>query len=326
MRHEQPGYDVIGDVHGEHEKLDELLTHLGYENRDGLWSHPFRRAVFIGDLIDRGNGQLEVLTTVRRMVEAGTALIVMGNHEFNAIAWATPDQLTGDYLRPRYGDKGLKNRKQHATFLAAVGEDSALHREWVAWFRTLPLWLDLDGLRVVHACWHQSSIDVLRPVVKGSDGSWCLGDDVMTQASTKGTPEYEAIECLLKGPEVALPDGVGYYDKDGHPRRKARVNWWCKGGTTLRDIAYIPSDVTPFEGCDMTQLESTPMVGHDYEYEDKVPLVFGHYWSKPKRLILDDQLVCVDLSAAKGGPLAAYRWSGETTIDEANLDWAGKKG
>jgi hypothetical protein len=39
---------------------------------------------------------------------------------------------------------------------------------------------------------------------------------------------------------------------------------------------------------------------------------------------MDNQVVCVDLSAAKGGPLAAYRWSGESTIDEANLIWEGK--
>ena len=324
MHHDDPGYDVIGDVHGQYDKLVELLRFLGYRERDGLWSHATRRAVFVGDLIDRGNGQLEVLTTVRRMVEAGTALIVMGNHEFNAIAWATRHPTNGDFLRPRLGKKGPKNYAQHAAFLRAVGAESGVHREWIEWFRTLPLWLDLDGLRVVHACWHQPSMDVLRSLTVRDDGGWCLDDDVMLQASTEGSPVYDAVECLLKGPEVALPEGFGYHDKEGHPRRKARVNWWRKGGTTLRDIAYIPSDVTPFEGCDMTRLESTPVDGHGYEYEDEVPLVFGHYWSKPKKLILDDQLVCADLSAAKGGPLAAYRWSGETTINEAHLVWVNR--
>lgn len=326
LHHEQPGYDVIGDVHGEYHKLVGLLQHLGYEDRDGLWSHPIRRAVFVGDLIDRGNGQLEVLTTVRRMVEAGTALMVMGNHEFNAIAWATPHPTNGDFLRPRLRKKGPKNYAQHAAFLRAVGAESGVHREWIEWFRTLPLWLDLDGLRVVHACWHQPSMDVLRSLTVCDDGGWCLDDDVMLQASTKGTAEYDAIELLLKGPEVALPEGVGYFDKDGHRRTMARINWWCKGGTTLGDIAYIPSDVTPFDGCDLIELASAPVDGHDYEYKDEVPLVFGHYWSRPDRLILVDHVVCADLSATRGGPLGAYRWSGETTIDEANLDWVGKKG
>jgi hypothetical protein len=321
---DEPGYDVIGDVHGQYDKLVGLLQHLGYAERGGLWGHPTRRAVFVGDLIDRGDGQLEVLHLVRAMVEAGTALIVMGNHEFNAIAWATPHPTNGDFLRPRLGEKGPKNYAQHAEFLAAVGADTRVHREWIDWFRTLPLWLDLAGLRVVHACWHRPSMDVLRPLTIRRDGSWCLDDAFMLQASTKGTPEYEALECLLKGPEVELPPGFGYYDKEGHPRLRARVNWWRKGGTTLRDNAHIPSDVTPFDGCDMVQLESTPMDGHGYEYADKAPLVFGHYWSKPVRTIMDNQVVCVDLSAAKGGPLAAYRWSGESTIDEANLIWEGK--
>jgi hypothetical protein len=42
-------------------------------------------------LIDRGPKQLATVDLVRRMVEAGSARGVMGNHEFNAIAWATPD-------------------------------------------------------------------------------------------------------------------------------------------------------------------------------------------------------------------------------------------
>ena len=50
-----------------------------------------RTAVLVGDLFDRGPGQLEVDSTVHRMVEAGSSRIVMRNHEFNAIAWATED-------------------------------------------------------------------------------------------------------------------------------------------------------------------------------------------------------------------------------------------
>ena len=96
------------------------------------------------------------------MVSAGSARIVLGNHEFNAIAFATPDPANpGEYLRTRYGDDGPRHRAQHEAFLDAVGEDSPRHLELIEWFKTFPMWLDLGGLRVVHACWDESSFEVL---------------------------------------------------------------------------------------------------------------------------------------------------------------------
>ena len=83
-------YDVIGDVHGQDLKLKALLAELGYRVRAGAYRHPAGRvAVFVGDLIDRGPGQVEVLEIVRRMEAAGSARVVMGNHELNAIGYAT---------------------------------------------------------------------------------------------------------------------------------------------------------------------------------------------------------------------------------------------
>ena len=75
------GLDVIGDVHGEHDALTRLLTELGYAESSGAWRHPERTAVFVGDLIDRGPQQVEVVNLVRSMQDAGTALVAMGNHE-----------------------------------------------------------------------------------------------------------------------------------------------------------------------------------------------------------------------------------------------------
>jgi hypothetical protein len=82
--------DIIGDVHGCATKLEELLTTLGYTLNDwtGAYWHPERTAIFVGDLVDRGEEQLRVLEDVKRMVDGGSAQVVMGNHEFNAIAYA----------------------------------------------------------------------------------------------------------------------------------------------------------------------------------------------------------------------------------------------
>ena len=75
-------FDIIGDVHGCASELTELLGTLGYVEQEGLWSHPDgRRAVFLGDLVDRGPRIPEVLRLVMRMVETGHALAVPGNHD-----------------------------------------------------------------------------------------------------------------------------------------------------------------------------------------------------------------------------------------------------
>ena len=81
-------FDVIGDVHGCSAELIELLRRLGYRvqpGRDGpqaALAHPEgRRAVFVGDLVDRGPDTPGVLRLVQAMVRAGTALCVRGNHD-----------------------------------------------------------------------------------------------------------------------------------------------------------------------------------------------------------------------------------------------------
>src|ERR1700730_16347728 len=100
-------YDIIGDIHGHAAQLELLLRTLGYQHRNGAWRHSDQVAIFVGDLIDRGPEQLPTLKMVRAMTDAGSARVAMGNHEFNAIAWATPDPVNdGHHLRPRHGRKG----------------------------------------------------------------------------------------------------------------------------------------------------------------------------------------------------------------------------
>ena len=158
------GIDVIGDVHGHADELEALLKLLGYVERAGAYRHPTNTALLLGDLIDRGPQQLKCVRIPRMMRDAGSARILMGNHEFNAIAYATPtDDALGGHLRPR----SPKNAAQHAAFLGAVGVDTAQHRDAIAFFRTLPLWEEMDGLRGVHACWSVRAMDDLAASVNG---------------------------------------------------------------------------------------------------------------------------------------------------------------
>jgi protein phosphatase len=76
-------FDIIGDIHGCFDELRELLIQLGYQfHEDGGASHPQgRKAIFVGDLVDRGPKTPDVLRLVMRMVGDGNAMCVAGNHD-----------------------------------------------------------------------------------------------------------------------------------------------------------------------------------------------------------------------------------------------------
>jgi len=90
LKHEHGPFDIVGDVHGCFDELVDLLQQLGYsvevESNGGVRTTLVkppegRKAVFIGDLVDRGPKIPEVLRLVMNMTEAGTALCVPGNHD-----------------------------------------------------------------------------------------------------------------------------------------------------------------------------------------------------------------------------------------------------
>lgn len=89
-------WDIIGDNHGQAAKLEGLLAKLGYHETGGVYRHPDRRILFLGDYIDRGPSVRRVLQIVRAMVEAGEAVALAGNHEVNAVHYHT----TGPAFQP----------------------------------------------------------------------------------------------------------------------------------------------------------------------------------------------------------------------------------
>ena len=113
--YEHGPFDIIGDVHGCADELEELLAQLGYipqvaqtflsvslpasdteaeadrnvcstGKQSPVFIHPAgRKAVFVGDLVDRGPRVLDTLRIVRNMVEAGSGLCVPGNHDMKLL-------------------------------------------------------------------------------------------------------------------------------------------------------------------------------------------------------------------------------------------------
>ncbi len=75
-------FDIIGDVHGCRYELEKLLKKLGYEKVDETYVHPEgRKAVFLGDVIDRGTENLKTLKLIMKMCEHGSAYMTLGNHD-----------------------------------------------------------------------------------------------------------------------------------------------------------------------------------------------------------------------------------------------------
>lgn len=306
-------YDVIGDVHGQFEKLVALLQTLGYRKVDGAFRHPDgRKAVFVGDLIDRGPLQEEVLMTVRSMIEAGSALAIMGNHEWNAIGYAMPAGDGRSHLRKRTPNKTT----QHRAFLEQMGLDSPRHLGWVEWFKSLPPFLDLGGIRVCHAWWSQPLID--RIAANMVDGK--LTDSFLRESfigPRPGMPEgslaYQAMEPVTKGQEVKLPPPYHFFDHEGTRRDEIRIRWWDEGARSYRDGAMVPTN----------QLEKLPTdalpPGVKLGVEGDAPVFCGHYWLSGRPRVQHPKIAILDYGAALMGPLVCYRWDGEAELSSDKL-------
>ncbi len=88
-------FDIFGDLHGCADELEGLLTQLGWERSvmeepDAFWGgeswrHPEgRRAIFLGDLVDRGDRVLDTVRIARNMVKSGAAFCIAGNHDISS--------------------------------------------------------------------------------------------------------------------------------------------------------------------------------------------------------------------------------------------------
>ncbi|MEO7774474.1 MAG: hypothetical protein ABIT36_09020 [Steroidobacteraceae bacterium] len=106
-------------------------------------------------------------------------------------------------------------------------------------------------------------------------------------------------------------------DKDGKERHEARICWWTSDLQTYRQAAIGPPELTelvpdvPFPEA----LRPTPYTGP--------PVFFGHYWLSGQPRVLSESAACLDFSVGRGGPVVAYRWDGETLLNDSRLVWAG---
>ena len=221
------GYDLIGDVHGCALTLEHLLERLGYRKRGDVWQHPQRMALFLGDIIDRGPRIREALHLVHAMVEAGQALCIMGNHEYNALGWSTP-------APPGSGRQFVREHTpRHTRLIKETLEQFEGHpadwRDFLGWFYELPLFLDGGRFRMVHACWDSAMIAAL--VVMKNGHNW----EEVAGAGTRG------IAAVMSAIFILLAVG-------------ALIGTWNLAGTIPTLVAYGIKFLQPnwfYPACDL---------------------------------------------------------------------------
>lgn len=274
---------VIPDIHADPQRLEATLAAT-----DGPMA-------FLGDFIDGGQGACDrtVLTRVRSLIDAG-ALTVMGNHELNAILFHRGLRADND-----------KNRDQHRSFLEAFGFATPEAMAWTDWFLTLPLWLDLDGLRLAHACW--SIPDIATVAARRPDGR--LQERDLAEIGEESTPFGRAVKRIVSGPEVTLPAGHAFFDHKRHPRTEVRLAWWRNDATTYRSAALSVPDVMA--------LPDVPLpagVAAEIYPTDAAPVLVGHYKMAGAPHV-SGNAASIDYPNAP----CAYRWDGEVELDGEKL-------
>ncbi|HLS31856.1 MAG TPA: metallophosphoesterase [Flavobacteriaceae bacterium] len=286
--------DLIGDIHGHADELEILLEKLGYFNNGSHYSHPNRKALFVGDYIDRGPKIKETLEIVKQMVDHGSAIALMGNHEYNAICFHEMDPK-GGHLRKH----SIKNILQHYQTFKQFKNRQEEFKMYLEWFKTLPLFYETETFRAVHACWDYESIDYLKKHLDNNR----LTDDLIKQSVKKGTALYNAVDTILKGKEISIPDGKTLFDKDGQERSDMRIKWWeDPSEMTYKEFSVHNFKSLPDDPVELSELQNT-----DYYKEGDKEVFFGHYWlTEDTPSFFKDNVCCLDYSVAKEGHLVAY--------------------
>lgn len=308
-------YDLIGDLHGCADSLRQLLELLGYRQISGVWQHPRRMAIFLGDIIDRGTQIRATLEIVYRMVEAGHAYCLMGNHEYYALAWHLPAPAQSMQLFVR------DHNSRHARLWQETAEEFSAHpQEWhdyLEWFAELPLFLDAGHFRSVHAYWDEPLIAQLQQRFDGGQ----VSREFIQQSAIRDSLAHQIFNRLLRGIDLPLPDGLRMYGRDGLQRRTFRSKFWQLQNQqlTYAELAFQPDPVPAHIAQRQVPKHLLGMVGNHGEQQ---PILFvGHYWCKGEPAAIRPNLACLDYSAVNAGKLVAYRMDDEKQLVPDKFVW-----
>jgi hypothetical protein len=259
--------DVVGDVHGELEALRALLTRLGY---DGDGGHPDgRHLVFVGDLCDRGPDSPGVIALVRRLVAAGRALVVLGNHELNLLRGDRKDG--NDWFWSEFNARDAKYEPR-------VHLPPAEREGVIGFLRRLPLALARADLRVVHAAWDVGAIAQLRaadPALSRVEHFRRWDADAQALIAARGIGaaaglEYAEYRERLLDPGQPVPMLVATAQVDEIRQMANPIRVVTSGIERAAARPFFASGHWRF----------VERIRWWDEYAESVPVIVGHYWRR----------------------------------------------
>lgn len=300
-------YDIIGDVHGHASLLKKLLLKMGYVKTNGHYAHPSRKAIFVGDFINRGSEIRKTIRIIRAMVESGSGHAILGNHELNAIIY---------HLKDKQGFSLVKQpSKYFISLFKTINEYSSDSNEWqehLKWMRSLPLYLDLGEIRVVHACWSDEAVQVADSIYEAGKIKKKIFRKIHRKSDSKIS---RSVWLLTKGVNLKMPGDLKIATNKGVSPRSIRTRWWDKlEGKTFEQISFeskfkLPEYTVPRE-----------ILPQTYPYPPEAPIVFvGHYCRGRGPHIVKPNVCCVDSCVTGSKTLLAYQWRGEKELILNNL-------
>lgn len=322
-------FDIVGDIHGEIDALNSLLHVMGY-NLKG--EHPEqRKLIFVGDLCDRGQNSVAVIQQVKILIERGHAYCVLGNHELNL--------LNQSYREGNGWYFGSPHMDDHKSFYSvpATPED----QQWILQFlQTLPIALESDQIRVVHACWDTHSIQQLKALDKLH---LCEAYEHFVQQTQQHIADAGIIEQACQEAEQfreALTDPNSDIPWLKYLAQKEWIEQMYNPIKVLTSGAEYMTDKPIYAGGKWRMKDRLPWWE---DYQEDIPVIIGHYWRKfdlaevkaglfqqidPLQWFGHKQNVfCVDYSVGKryldrqqqrefSSKLAALRWPEKQVIFE----------
>ena len=261
--------DIVGDIHGEFEALSHLLQHLGY---DAEGRHPDNRhLVFVGDFCDRGPDSPAVIALVHRLVGAGRAVAVLGNHEIDLMreipvegsGWFFDESLWNDQLKyAPFQRSTAASRSQILTFLA-----------------TLPVALERDDLRVIHAAWDSALVNAVRDLPLGSVRQ-------NFEAWEKKVERYIAETQLYRRMRIELEHWGHRLDNPHQPPPLLHAHGESEADLQMMNPLRILTQGGTLRAKAPIYSRGRWRFAHRADwwdsYNEAVPVVFGHFWRSPR--------------------------------------------
>ncbi|WP_299574045.1 hypothetical protein [uncultured Shewanella sp.] len=263
----------IGDVYGRLDKLHDLLTEIDFDIDDPESSIQFVKLVFCGNLIASTEGKniehIALLTLVKDMVDKGHAYCLLGSNEFEVIGWSKHHPITDAPYLPVNLTVEVNNTKPKFLSQFAQGDETLF--QWVDWFMALPLYLDFEHIRAIHACWDNKVINELNPYLN------------LTNQKTEDSPNGTSSSLT-----AVMTNALAQ-------------QFWPAAFDTKHPLSTLMNSCLNYPQFEIND-------SHPHQ-QLTTPVVIGHYPQDSFPDIHNEHLVCVNYNAGVDDyPLVSFAW------------------